>query len=86
MCAAAGVAIGTAALGNSQSWTAVAVFTAIGALGGRTRARVYPLPETDWIEPLSKLKTWMEDNHAGMIARSLIDRSVLWCSTGNSPE
>lgn len=72
MCAAAGVAIGTAALGNSQSWTAVAVFTAIGASSVAVPVLAYLVAGDRLDEPLSKLKTWMEDNHAGMIGAILI--------------
>lgn len=72
MCAAAGVAIGTAALGRSQSWAAVAVFTAIGTSSVAVPVLAYLVAGERLDEPLTKLKKWMEDNHAGLIGGIIV--------------
>ena len=72
MCIAAGVAIGTAALGRTQSWTAVAIFTALAASSVALPTLAYLVAGERLDEPLTRLKKWMEDNHAGLIGAVLI--------------
>lgn len=72
MCVAAGVAIGTAALGRTQSWTAVGIFTALAASSVALPTLAYQVAGERLDEPLTRLKKWMEDNHAGLIGAVLI--------------
>ena len=72
MCAAAGAAIGTAALGRTGAWQAVAVFTVIAASSVTLPVLGYLLAGARLDEPLNRLKTWMEDNHAAMMAVILV--------------
>lgn len=72
MCAAAGVAIGTAALGRVGAGQAVLLFTALSAstvaipvLGN--------LVAGDRLEaPLGRVKDWMERNHSALVAGILL--------------
>lgn len=72
MCAAAGVAIGTAALGRIGSLQAVAVFTAIGVSSVALPVLAYLLAGDRLDEPLDRLKGWMERNHGALVA------AILW--------
>ena len=58
MCAAAGVAIGTAALGRAGAGQAVLIFTAVAG------------DKLD--EPLGRVKEWMERNHSALVAGILL--------------
>ena len=72
LCVAAGTAIGTDDLSLPETWAAAITFTAIaastialpvlGCLVAGPRLEV----------PLDKLKTWMEDNHGGLIGAILV--------------
>ena len=71
MCAAAGAVIGTAELPASQTVTAVALFTAI-AVSSVALPVLGCLVAGDRLDaPLNRIKTWMEENHAGLIATIL---------------
>lgn len=72
MCIAAGVAIGTAELGRTQSWIAVLIFTALAVSTVAVPTLAYQVAGDRLDEPLNRLKTWMEDNHAGLIGAVLI--------------
>jgi len=72
MCVAAGVAIGTAGLGSVGSWTAVALFTALGASTVAVPSLAYLVAGARLDAPLNNLKKWMEDNHAGLIGAVLV--------------
>lgn len=72
MCIAAGVAIGTAALGPTGSWAAVGIFTALATSTVAVPTVAYLFAGDRLDEPLKKLKQWMEDNHAGLIGAVLI--------------
>lgn len=71
MCAAAGVAIGTAALGRAGAWQAVAVFTALASSSVALPVLAYLVAGEQLDEPLDRLKAWMERNHAELIAAIL---------------
>jgi hypothetical protein len=72
MCAAAGAVIGTAELPAPQTVTAVALFTAI-AVSSVTIPVLGALVAGDRLDaPLNRIKTWMEDNHAGLIGTILV--------------
>ena len=71
MCAAAGAVIGTAELPAPQTVTAVALFTAI-AVSSVALPVLGCLVAGDHLDaPLNRIKTWMEKNHAGLIATIL---------------
>ena len=72
MCAAAGLAIGTAGLGVSGSWIAVAAFTAISASSVALPVLAYAVAGERLDEPLTKLKNWMEEQHAVLVAGILV--------------
>ncbi len=72
MCAAAGAAIGTAALGRTGAWQAVAVFTALAVSSVALPVLAYLVAGERLDEPLNRLKRWMEDNHGAMIAVILV--------------
>lgn len=68
MCAAAGVSIGTAALGRPGAAQAVLVFTALSAstVVVPTLAYLFAGPRLD--APLGRVKVWMERNHTALVA------------------
>jgi len=72
MCAAAGVAIATAALGTTLSWVEVAVFTALAASSVAIPVLGYLFFGERLDGPLNRLKTWMEDNHGALIGAILV--------------
>lgn len=77
MCAAAGLAIGSAGLGTTGAWTADAVFTAIAASSVALPVLAYLVAGERLDEPLNKLKTWMEAQHATLVAVILIVLGVM---------
>ena len=72
MCAAAGVAIGTAALGRTGAWQAVLIFTALAASTVAIPALGYLVAGERLDAPLNRVKEWMERNHSGLIAAILL--------------
>jgi len=72
MCAAAGLAIGTAGLGTAESWSAVAVFTAVAASSVALPVLAYAVAGDKLDEPLTKLKNWMDEQHAALVAAILV--------------
>ena len=72
MCVAAGAVIGTAGLALPPSSAALAMFTVIAASSVALPALGYLVAGERLDEPLNKLKTWMEDNHAALIGAILI--------------
>lgn len=72
MCAAAGVAIGTSGLGYTGAWTALAIFTAISVSSVALPVLTYQVAGDKLDEPLTKLKNWMEEQHAALVAGILI--------------
>lgn len=72
MCAAAGVAIATAALGTTLSWLEVAVFTALASSSVAIPVLGYLFAGERLDAPLNRLKTWMEDNHGALIGGILV--------------
>lgn len=72
MSAAAGVAIGTAALGRGGAGFAVLIFTAIAASTVAVPALGY-LVAGDRLDPaLDRIKQWMERNHGAMVSAILL--------------
>lgn len=72
MCAAAGAAIGTAGMGHTAAWQAVAVFATIAASSVALPVLAYLAAGDRLDEPLDRLKVWMEDNHAALMAVILV--------------
>lgn len=72
MCAAAGAAIGTAALGRTGAWQAVALFTVIAVSSVALPVLAYLVGGERLDEPLNRLKVWMEDNHGALMAAILV--------------
>lgn len=72
MCAAAGVAIGTAALGRIGSGQAVLLFTALSASTVALPALAYLFAGERMDGPLSRVKRWMERNHTALVAAILL--------------
>ena len=72
ICVASGAVIGTADLTGAQSSAALAMFIVIAASSVALPALGYLVAGERLDEPLNKLKTWMEDNHAALIGAILI--------------
>ncbi|HTY28669.1 MAG TPA: GAP family protein [Mycobacterium sp.] len=72
MCAAAGLAIGSAGLGSTGAWTADLVFTAVAASSVALPVLAYLVAGEKLDEPLTKLKNWMEEQHATLVAAILV--------------
>ena len=72
LCVAAGTAIGTNDLSLPETWAAATTFTAIAAstIALPVLGCLVAGPRLE--EPLDKLKTWMEDNHGGLIGAILV--------------
>ncbi|WP_445168294.1 GAP family protein [Mycolicibacterium sp. Dal123E01] len=77
MCAAAGLAIGSAGLGTTGAWTADAVFTAIAASSVALPVLAYLVAGERLDEPLTKLKNWMEAQHATLVAAILVVLGIM---------
>ncbi len=71
MCAAAGLVIGAAGMGTGTAWSGVALFTAIAASSVALPVLAYQIAGARLDAPLQRLKTWMEANHAALIAAIL---------------
>ncbi|MCW1957422.1 MAG: GAP family protein [Mycobacterium sp.] len=72
MCAAAGVAIGTAALGRPGAAQAVLIFTALSASTVAIPALGYLVAGERLDAPLGRVKDWMERNHSALVAGILL--------------
>jgi threonine/homoserine/homoserine lactone efflux protein len=70
--AAAGLAIGTAGLGQPGAWAAVAYYTAVAGSTVALPILGYTVSGDRLDEPLRKLKDWMERNHATLVAVILV--------------
>jgi len=72
MCAAAGLAIGSAGLGRQDSWPAAIFFVALAASSVLIPVLGY-LAASDRLDPaLNRLKDWMEQQHAALVAVILV--------------
>lgn len=72
MCAAAGVVIGTAALGRPGAGQALLLFTALSASSVALPALAYLFAGPRLDPMLSKVKAWMERNHTALVAGILL--------------
>lgn len=72
ICAAAGLAIGSAGLGEHRAWPAVVYYVLIASSTVAVPILGYAL-SGDRLDPLlARLKEWMERNHAGLVAGILV--------------
>ncbi len=72
ICAAAGLAIGTAGLREPRSWIAVIWFVAVAGSTVALPILAYAVSGERLHEPLSRLKDWMERQHAALVAAILV--------------
>jgi threonine/homoserine/homoserine lactone efflux protein len=72
ICAAAGLAIGTEGLGQPDVWLAELCYVAVAASTVALPILAYVVSGDRLDEPLTKLKEWMEAQHATLVALILI--------------
>ncbi|HEX3286633.1 MAG TPA: GAP family protein [Mycobacterium sp.] len=72
ICAAAGLAIGTAGLRAPGAWGAVAWFVAFAGSTVAIPILAYAVAGDRLDEPLARLKDWMERQHATLVAAILV--------------
>jgi hypothetical protein len=72
LCAAAGLAIGSAGLGVTRTWISVAFFVAVAASSVAIPVLAYAGAGERLDEPLTRLKDWMERHNAALLAAILI--------------
>jgi threonine/homoserine/homoserine lactone efflux protein len=72
ICAAAGLAIGTAGLGTSGAWAAVAYYVAIAGSSVAIPVLAYAVSGDRLDGPLARLKDWMERHNAALVAAILV--------------
>lgn len=72
ICAAAGLAIGTAGLGTGRSWATVVWFVLIGGSSVALPILAYAVSGDRLEQPLARLKDWMERHNAALVAAILI--------------
>lgn len=77
ICAAAGLAIGTAGLETPQVWIAVGWFVAVAASTVALPILAYAVSGDRLDASLSRLKDWMQRQHAALVAAILIVIGVL---------
>lgn len=68
---AAGVAIGTSSLQTAGAWAAVAAFTVLATSSVAGPVLAFQIAGDRLDAPLTRLKNWMEHNHAALIATIL---------------
>ncbi len=71
ICVAAGLAIGSAGLGNAV-WAAVVYFAAIAGCSVAAPILAYAVSGGRLDDPLARLQDWMERNHATLMAAILV--------------
>jgi threonine/homoserine/homoserine lactone efflux protein len=72
MCAAAGFAIGTAGLGSTHVWIGVVWYVAVAGSTVALPILAYAVSGDRLDEPLRRLKDWMEQQHAALVAAILV--------------
>jgi hypothetical protein len=68
VCAAAGLAIGSAGLGVTRAWISAAIFVAVAASTVAVPILGYAGAGHRLDDPLARLKDWMERHHAALLA------------------
>lgn len=72
MCAAAGMAIGTAALGRTGAWQAVVVFTVLSTSSVAVPVLAYQFAGARLDAPLLRVRDWMDRNHTALVVGILL--------------
>jgi threonine/homoserine/homoserine lactone efflux protein len=72
MCAAAGLAIGTAGLGSHHVWIPVICYVGVAGSTVAIPILAYAVSGDRLDEPLRRLKDWMERQHAVLVAAILV--------------
>jgi len=72
MCIAAGLAIGTAGVGSAHVWIGVLWYVAVAGSTVAIPILAYTVSGDRLDEPLQRLKVWMEQQHATLVAVILI--------------
>ncbi len=72
LCAVAGLAIGTGGLGPAAGWVSGAIFVAVSSSTVAIPILAYVGAGGRLDEALERLKVWMEENHAAMLAIILV--------------
>lgn len=68
VCAAAGLAIGSAGLGVTRAWISAAIFVAVATSTVAVPVLAYAGAGHRLDDPLARLKEWMERHHAALLA------------------
>ncbi|MEU0496832.1 GAP family protein [Mycobacterium sp. NPDC006124] len=77
MCAAAGLAVGTEGLGRTGAALGVLFFVAMAASTVALPVLAYAVSGDRLHQPLTRLKDWMEEQHAALVAGILIVLGLL---------
>jgi threonine/homoserine/homoserine lactone efflux protein len=77
MCAAAGLAIGTEGLGRSGATLGVVYYVAIAASTVALPILAYAVSGDRLDRPLTRLREWMQDQHATLVAAILVVLGLL---------
>nr|WP_099024167.1 GAP family protein [Mycolicibacterium palauense] len=72
ICAAAGLAIGTAGLGQTKAWAAAAIFVAVSACTVAAPILAYAVMGERLDPALLRLKAWMEKHNSALVAAILV--------------
>lgn len=72
VCAAAGLAIGSAGLGVTRAWISTAIFVTVAASTVAVPVLAYAGAGERLDDPLARLKDWMDRHHAALIAAILV--------------
>jgi threonine/homoserine/homoserine lactone efflux protein len=77
VCAAAGLAIGTAGLGAAGAWSAVVYYMLVAGSSVALPVLAYALSGNRLDPPLARLKDWMERHNATLVAVILVVIGIL---------
>lgn len=72
ICAAAGLAIGSAGLGVTRAWISAAIFVAVAASTVAIPVLAYAGAGKRLDDPLARLKEWMDQHNAALLAAILV--------------
>ena len=82
MCMSAGLAIGTSPLGTVDQWISALFFVAVAASTVAVPVLAYAEAGPRLDNALARLKTWMEQNHAALMAGVLVFIGVMLLHNG----
>ena len=72
ICAAAGLAIGSAGLGTAGAWISVAFYVLVAASSVAIPVLAYAVAGERLDRPLARLKDWMARHNAALVAAILV--------------